>query len=187
MDYSLLEEILKIEFFNQEGGINKNTESIEAFNLNMTRAEASMLIAKYMGYNQTESLLQAPFDDVSIEKWYAAPINYLKKNKIINGKTPQIFEPEEEIIRSEFLKMVIESSMTVNPEIKEEWEETMSKAEPYFKDSMPSDWFFAYTHLALKEELFPWYKINGREFFAPNYTITKIGAVDILIKLEEIL
>ena len=99
------------------------------------------------------------FSDISQALWAKEAIDYLAQRKIINGKSENIFAPNDYLTRAEAVKLLVTA---FNIEIPAE----LSLP---FDDVNNSDWFYPYLCAAYKSGL-----IQGitQNTFAPQQTIT---------------
>lgn len=100
------------------------------------------------------------FSDISQALWAKEAIDYLAQRKIINGKSENIFAPNDYLTRAEAVKLLVTA---FNIEIPAE----LSLP---FDDVNNSDWFYPYLCAAYKSGL-----IQGitQNMFAPQQTITR--------------
>ena len=100
------------------------------------------------------------FSDISQALWAKEAIDYLAQRKIINGKSENIFAPNDYLTRAEAVKLLVTA---FNIEIPAE----LSLP---FDDVNNSDWFYPYLCAAYKSGL-----IQGitQNTFAPQQTITR--------------
>lgn len=114
---------------------------------NITRAEALKIIMLGSGLFTEESIedmykniIQRPFTDTPLEVWSTKYIHAAKEAGIINGYEDNSFKPNENINLAEALKIFVETTDPVLPEITDEI---------YF--DVPNDsWFAPYFNFAKK-------------------------------------
>ncbi len=102
----------------------------------------------------------AAFKDVLNSHWAKTAVEYLAKEGIISGNGDGMFEPEKNVTRAEFVKMIV---MAFG-----EYDKGLSTDE--FADVNEGDWFYPYVANAVKREL-----VTGDEKgnFNPNDNITR--------------
>ena len=66
-----------------------------------TRAEFASMIAKAMGYTDSDATGETRFTDVDADQWYAGAITYCYDNGIILGYEDNTFKPTQTITRQE--------------------------------------------------------------------------------------
>lgn len=108
--------------------------------------------------------------DVNSHKYQVA-IESLASRLIINGKTEDKFEPNNNMTRAEFATIVVKA-LGIEP-----------KGEDIFKDVKGSDWFYDYVATANKYGI-----VTGvsKEEFKPNSTITKQEAATMLARAAKL-
>ncbi|MBU2524056.1 S-layer homology domain-containing protein, partial [Patescibacteria group bacterium] len=90
-----------------------------------------------------------------------------------------IFMPDREISRSEFLKIVMKSSGTPIPE-------SIEPGDLPFADVSPDDWFGIYVKSAYELGIIQGYDDEGGIRFRPDANISRAEAMKILIKAFKI-
>jgi len=96
----------------------------------LTRAMAVTILFRLSGEPSENN--DNTFIDVEKGKWYSKPISWAQSEGIVNGKTPEVFDPDGEILRAEFATMLyryLSSSKMVLSEIRD--------GEPIDIDSVP--------------------------------------------------
>ncbi len=74
---------------------------------NITRAEASKILANSLGYEEDYEGDKLPFTDVPKNQWYYNYIAYAYEKEIINGMSPKEFWPQDNVTYEQFVKMVV--------------------------------------------------------------------------------
>lgn len=100
------------------------------------------------------------FSDISQALWAKEAIDYLAQRKIINGKSENIFAPNDYLTRAEAVKLLVTAFNIEMP----------AELSLPFDDVNNSDWFYPYLCAAYKNGL-----IQGisQSTFAPQQTITR--------------
>lgn len=70
--------------------------------------DASAFMKKFLSDHPTYSYVT--FKDVPVKAWFAGFVGLAKQEKIISGKTQNIFAPGDSVTRAEFVKMLLQSS-----------------------------------------------------------------------------
>ena len=78
-------------------------------------------------------IVSGHFDDLSTVEWAKESINYLYENGIVVGRGERRFEPEGNITRAEFIKMLVSAFDLLDETAKAE-----------FSDVSEQDWFYKY-------------------------------------------
>lgn len=73
----------------------------------ITRAEASKILANSLGYEEDFEGEELPFNDVPKNQWYYNYVAYVYEKEIINGMSPKEFWPQENVTYEQFVKMVV--------------------------------------------------------------------------------
>jgi hypothetical protein len=113
-----------------------------------------------------------PFEDVA-GNWAEEHIKYLYCEGIINGRTGSEFMPEDEITRTEFLKILL---LTFGYDIPEE---NISTIEMIFSDIEEESWYTPYVYTAYEGEIIDGYSHDGT--FKPYREITQAEALKMLL------
>jgi hypothetical protein len=79
----------------------------------------------------------ASFSDVRDQHWAQAPILYLAAREIVNGKGNDVFDPEGNITRAEFVKLIVNTL-----------DLQASGDSPTFNDVDQTDWYYDYVSIA---------------------------------------
>ena len=100
------------------------------------------------------------FSDISQALWAKEAIDYLAQRKIINGKSENIFAPNDYLTRAEAVKLLVTAFNIEMP----------AELSIPFDDVNTGDWFYPYLCAAYKNGL-----IQGitQSTFAPQQTITR--------------
>ena len=100
------------------------------------------------------------FLDVSANSWYAEYVNYLAERGIVNGKTATTFEPNAQITRAEFIKIIAEVAGA----------DLTGQTSAKFSDVASGAWYAPYVAWGVENGL-----INGISDtqFDPNGNITR--------------
>ncbi len=98
------------EFYNMEIlaeiGVLKGDEQDRALPYNeITRAEAAAMILRLMGIAEDNDA-KITFNDVADDSWYRGVVGAASKYGIVNGDTPECFNPERSVSREEFSVML---------------------------------------------------------------------------------
>lgn len=102
------------------------------------------------------------FVDLANVKWAEKEINYLAEKKIINGKGNNMFCPQDNVTRAEFLKMLaLANGFSV---------ETLTSFETNFVDVYADDWYVPYVVYCEQKGII---KGNEKGEFRPNDKITR--------------
>ena len=110
-----------------------------------------------------------PFDDVGKKDWFAPYVLSLYADGIVNGKTTATFDPQANVTRAEFVKMLGAISM-VNAK---------RFAPKGLTDVKAKDWYAGFVAWAIEEGV-----TNGTSptTFAPNDNITREQIATILYR-----
>lgn len=176
--YPLVKQMIDLGLM--KGYANIKGDWVWNMNGTMTRAEAAVLIARYMGYNDKEKVKKAPFKDVSIGEWYASSVAYLKSMGIASGKTATTFNPGLGVSKAEFFKMAVNAHMKLHPEVAPDWNNIMSSGSNSFTDVDKSDWFYPYMNLAEAKKIVAIYSVNDQMLAQPNRLLHRINAAETL-------
>lgn len=114
----------------------------------------------------SESNGNSKFIDVKESDWFSEAIHYLAENKIAEGITNDTFEPEKNITREEFVKMIICAFGLED-----------NAARTSFKDTNMNSWHYLYIASAQKYHI-----VEGEtdEFFGVGKSITREDMTTIL-------
>lgn len=107
------------------------------------------------------------FNDVPVTHWARKNIEKLAQKGILNGTGENVFEPERQITRAEFVKIAVSAfGITTNPDSKIS-----------FDDCDVNDWFYPYVEAGVASKI-----ISGvsNEAFLPNNSIMRQDAAVIL-------
>ncbi|MCX6733528.1 MAG: Ig-like domain-containing protein [Candidatus Peregrinibacteria bacterium] len=165
------------------GYLNKNGERVWNIDGTMTRAEAAVLIARYIGFNDKAKINSAPFSDVQPNTWYASSVAYLKSAGIISGKSTTTFAPGESVYRAEFFKVAVNAYIKLHPEVTAGWSDIMNNGSNTYADVKKSDWFNAYMNLAQSDKLSGIYTAKNSKIARPSDTLSRIEAAAMMSKL----
>jgi len=125
------------------------------------------------------------FNDIEHHR-FAKAISELADKKIISGYHNGNFRPEQEVKRSEALKMILMSKN--NLEEKKSKEKAVNfkkyfKHKSELKDVKNEDWFNKYVHYALEKEIISGY---SNKTFKPNKSVELAEALKIIINVYNI-
>ncbi len=109
------------------------------------------------------------FNDIEDSKWALQAINYLYENNIINGNDNGGFEPSRDVMRQEFVKMLV---LYRNIEV--------GSSETPFSDVDQNQWYAPYIAAAYKNKVFFGYDDTT---FGVNHGITRQEAVTAVYRL----
>ena len=114
------------------------------------------------------------FDDVPESHWASTYIYSLYKIGAVNGRTATTFEPEENVSRAEFVKMLLEALELNGTETSEQ----------RFTDSQPGDWYYPYVQKAAALGI-----VNGisEDYFGAAEQITREQMAAIIYRAGETL
>lgn len=166
-----------IEIMAGKGIINGKDNNNFRPNDNITRAEYTALITRLLKYEKSNNKL--PFKDVSPYDWYYKSVQIAYQNKIINGKTETIFDPNGDITRQEMAKIIF--NILKEKGYKKGDYNNLNK----FKDKKDiAPWAKESVGLLVKEGI-----ITGmdNETFEPNKNATRAQAAVILYRLYNLL
>lgn len=125
-----------------------------------------MLIASLaLGYS---SYVSHAFDDTQ-SHWAKEYIEALQEKNIVQGRTSNIFAPEDYVNRAEFIKMLIIAL----------YQEPTDNNRVVFEDVPASAWFARYVDYAKTTGLISGYE--GGRFFRPEQNVTRAEAVKMII------
>ncbi len=117
---------------------------------------------------QTQGALA--YSDVDSGAWYIPYIATAQQNGITNGYIGGFFKPNQNVTRSEFLKiLLLAAPVSINP--------TVSSA-PY-SDVAPEEWYAVFAQFAKEKNLLP----NTANGFRPNEEITRGEVAEIIYRL----
>ncbi len=117
---------------------------------------------------QTQGALA--YSDVDSGAWYIPYIATAQQNGITNGYIGGFFRPNQNVTRSEFLKiLLLAAPVSINP--------TVSSA-PY-SDVAPEEWYAVFAQFAKEKNLLP----NTANGFRPNEEITRGEVAEIIYRL----
>ena len=111
-------------------------------------------------------VVKGPFDDVAADFWAAEAITKLKEMGVINGETASTFNPNGNVTRAEFAKMVAEL-----------FDLKATTTTTAFVDCAPGDWFTSYVIAATEAG---YVKGTSETTFSPNDQITRQDICTIL-------
>ncbi|GHV17510.1 hypothetical protein FACS189425_03920 [Clostridia bacterium] len=140
-----------------------NMAAVAYFNGNpiiKSKFDGKYLIFNALGNGDyTVSLSPLDFADVNASSWSAPYIQSLVAKGILNGITPTTFEPNANITREQFAKMLV-TAMGLSDD----------SATANFKDVSPNDWFYSSVASSVKAGLISGYEDNT---FGTNKNITR--------------
>lgn len=111
--------------------------------------------------SEPDNVIVITFTDLENVSWASEAIEYLYKNKIINGRSETQFAPNQMVTRAELVKMIVEALAI------ETTSDNIS-----FGDVAASDWFMPYIRRAAAADI-----ITGDNgLFRPNDNITREDA-----------
>ncbi|MBE7011912.1 MAG: hypothetical protein E7415_04480 [Ruminococcaceae bacterium] len=102
-DYSYEMTIMKL--MAARGVINGDGEGRANPNSNITRAEATAMVMRFLGLNETENK-NTGFKDVKETDWHAGVIAAAKNIGLIQGDSPDTFSPNRLVSREEMVTMI---------------------------------------------------------------------------------
>jgi len=161
--------------------IDGSTDNIFHPDSPITRAEAIKIALKSFEpdvINAKYSAKEVVFLDVHPQDWFYLFVNFAYKLNYIDGyeiglSMPE-FRPNESLLRSEALKMLINVSGL----------KLQKSSDNYFSDISESDWFYDYVNYAYKKNIINGERINNNEIlFNPNELITRaeFAKINVLI------
>ncbi len=138
----------------------------------ITRAEASKLIAMWLNGNLTDADCDGTlFSDVTCDNWYGKFVSYLRIREIIMGYEDGTFGPDKSITRAEALKIMIYAKLLQGTDI--------SGIVNPFTDVSAREWFHNVVMIAYKLSI-----VEGFEdgTFGPNNSITRAEFTKIFVE-----
>lgn len=114
------------------------------------------------------------YSDLSPSHWSYEYVTFVQEFGLVDS-TKEFFEPDRNISRAEFMKMVVEASGGVDiplPSI------------PTFKDVPKESWFFPYVETAVTHGVIEGYRNSNGQlsgFFGPHDPVTRAAATKILV------
>lgn len=135
--------------------------------INSKKITVSLVISLVL----TTNVLAATFSDVSKTNKYYIAINYLADNGVISGYPDGTFQPDKNISRVEFLKILLESSKIP----------TDVSTPTGFKDVDESAWYAKYIRKAKQQHWIEGYSDNT---FKPAQSVNKVEALKITAKVQ---
>ncbi len=75
----------------------------------VTKAAALKMILEALDFDLPETVTEKPFNDVPVDSWFAPYVTVAKENGIV--KTAENFEPNHEVSRAEFSKMLYKAML----------------------------------------------------------------------------
>ncbi|MCX6733487.1 MAG: S-layer homology domain-containing protein [Candidatus Peregrinibacteria bacterium] len=110
------------------------------------------------------------YADIDPKAWYIPYIATAQQNGIANGYIGGFFKPNQDVTRSEFLKILLLSApVSIDPVV---------SSAPY-SDVATTDWYAVFAQFAKQKNLLP---NNGTEF-KPNEEITRAEVAEIIYRL----
>jgi len=180
-EYPIVVQMLQLGLF--KGSLNAQGQKVFNMYGNMNRAEAAVLIARYLGYNDKTVVGTAPFNDVPASEWYASSVAYLKGKGIVQGKSSTTYAPGDQVSRAEFFKMMVEAYMSLHPEVKAEWDGLMATGDQPFVDVTLAHWSYKYMRLAAAKSLLNGYTENGKKVMKADKSIYRIEGGSMISKI----
>ena len=122
------------------GGGNSGGNSGSGVSHGGTGSLSGGVVSENVADNQTNSLALTPtakFTDLSGVDWALEAIEYLANKKIISGVSETKFEPDRNITKEEFVKLLVETFGL-----------SAGESAVEFRDVNQSDWFFRYVVIA---------------------------------------
>ena len=116
--------------------------------------------------NEDEALKAEPFDDMDESHWANESVLLLRALKIVDGDDNNMFHPQKEVSRAEFVKMLV---MT--------FDEPIDDLECTFSDISKDAWYYEYVALAQQYGLS---EGNDQNCFMPESRITRQDAVTLM-------
>jgi hypothetical protein len=116
-----------------------------------------------------------PFRDIT-NHWAETYIYNLYRRCIVDGKTPNLFVPDDPATRAELVKIVLNTyNIGTIP------------FENLFTDVIENDWFAQYVTTAAKRDIVKGYvNPDGTSQFKPNQNITRAEALKVILKTKGI-
>lgn len=108
------------------------------------------------------------FSDVGADYWGKKPVEFLYAKGIVNGVSENLFEPERNITRAEFAKLLVKTFELEDP-----------TATINFTDVKATDWFYKNVAVAYK---FGLVKGVSETSFEPNRSITREEMVTMIVR-----
>jgi len=110
----------------------------------LNRVEALKVILEGADINSDDDVSESPFSDVAQEQWFAKYVLRAKYLGIVKGNPDGSFEPDRQVKRVEFIKMLLEA----NRFRKEKWE-----GQQLYNDIPGEAWYTPYMNYAGKAGL----------------------------------
>ncbi|WZL73661.1 S-layer homology domain-containing protein [Clostridiaceae bacterium 35-E11] len=158
-------------------GIDENNFAPE---LQVTRSQMVTFIVKLLNMDTTVKA-NMPFADVANDAWYHDFIKAAYHAKLINGTSPDTFDPNASVTREQMMVMVINALKFKNM-LTEEGNQT--NLEKFQDQNKLSSWAVEAMHIAVEKGL-----IKGRteNTLAPDGVATRAEAITIINKVYQLI
>lgn len=132
------------EFYNMEslagvGVINGDEEGRALPFGEITRAEATAMIMRFMGVDSDE-VAKITFTDVAPDAWYRDVVGAASKYGIVIGDYDELFNPERNVTREEFVTMLARAVQRITDRFEEFTYDELEKIRPMSDVNEISDW-----------------------------------------------
>jgi hypothetical protein len=134
---------------------------------NVTRAEVATMICRALGFEANTYNHLSKFKDLKPNEWYFGFVKKVTEEKLMNGRSKDMFSPEEFATRAEIAAILVKIR-GLEPEIPQE---------ELFTDIKKGDWFEGYVYTAVKAGLIQGYKDHT---FKPDKTVTRAEFVTLM-------
>lgn len=135
-----------------------------------TRAEFASMIAKAMGYTDSDATGETRFTDVDADQWYAGAITYCYDNGIILGYEDNTFKPTQTITRQEAAS-ILKNAFNLNG----------SSSDKFPDDAKIANWAKANVYAVKHSGLM---KGDADGNFRPTDTMTRAEAASIMMNAQ---
>lgn len=135
-----------------------------------TRAEFASMIAKAMGYTDSDATGETRFTDVDADQWYAGAITYCYDNGIILGYEDNTFKPTQTITRQEAAS-ILKNAFNLNG----------SSSDKFPDDAKIANWAKANVYAVKHSSLM---KGDADGNFRPTDTMTRAEAASIMMNAQ---
>ena len=134
---------------------------------NVSRAEVATMICRALGFEANTYNHLSNFKDLKPDEWYFGFVKKAIFEKLMNGRSKDMFCPEEPATRAEIAAILVKIR-GLKPEIPDE---------ELFTDVKKGDWFEGYVYTAVKAGLIQGYKDHT---FKPDNTVTRAEFVTLM-------
>lgn len=129
------QNFIAIQYLSEQNVFQGYADGSYKPNQPVNKVEALKVILKNSEIKISDSVGELGFSDTDQQAWYAPYISVAKEINIVNGNPDGTFTPDRDVIRAEFVKMLL----IANEFVKEKWENMQ-----IFEDVPKDEWYAPY-------------------------------------------